>query len=90
VSREKLKVGGSQRVKTQPTANGEGLPLMGARYWIDRAAVPHADRVGPNFVLAPFPRRGASEPLVTPVPADEPRKSRARRGTGRQPGGEAA
>jgi hypothetical protein len=55
------------------------LPLMGAAYWIARAAEPHADRVGPDFYLAPLPRRGESEPQVTPVSAAEPRpKSRAR------------
>ena len=35
------------------------LPLMGAKYWIARAVEPGADRVGPDFVLAAFPRRGA-------------------------------
>lgn len=66
------------------------LPLMGAKYWIDRAAAPYADRVGPDFTLAPFPRRGEGEPPVS-VPAIEPRpRSRARRGTGQQPGKEAA
>jgi hypothetical protein len=66
-------------VKTQPTANGEGQPLMGAAYWIARAAAPGADRVGPDFVLSLPPREGG-ESQVTPVPAAEPRpRSRARR-----------
>ena len=36
------------------------LPLIGRAYWIARAAEPGADRVGPDFTLAPPPRRGES------------------------------
>jgi hypothetical protein len=67
------------------------LPLKGTKYWIARSTAPGADRVGPDFVLAPFPRRAESEPQVTSVPAAEPHpKPRARRGTGQRAGKEAA
>jgi hypothetical protein len=53
------------------------LPLMGAKFWIARAAEPGVDRVGPDFSLAAPPRRGECEALS--VPAAEPRpRSRAR------------
>jgi len=56
------------------------LPLMGAKFWVARAAEPGADRVGPDFTLAPFPRRGEGETAVMSVPAIEPRpRSHARR-----------
>lgn len=57
------------------------LPLMGKAYWIARAAEPGADRVGSDFTLAPFPRRGESEASVTPARASAPprrQKSRVR------------
>jgi len=55
------------------------LPLMGKAYWIARAAEPGADRVGSDFTLAPFPRRGESEVIVTPARASaSPRRQKSR------------
>lgn len=54
------------------------LPLMGAKYWIARAAEPGADRVAADFTLASFPRRGESEDPVMPVPAVTAARSKSR------------
>jgi len=68
------------------TPRGEDLivgapPLMGAKFWVGRAAEPGADRVGAEFTLAPFPRRGEGETTVMSalaVTAPRPKPSRRR------------
>jgi hypothetical protein len=53
------------------------LPLLGKSCWVAKAAEPHADRVGLDFALAPFPRRESEHPVSAPAAEPRPR-SRAR------------